>query len=259
MKNYGMVTRDGATDMDYLREMGAKMSGGLSANLDTLDGKTRVWKTSWDNLKESIGQALAPAVGGVMEKMTDIFNKILATEAWNEWLTTLDEKGQAAMTNMGARAGYAWRQTFMEVLNSGELDAGMKETKMYPSGFAAFGDSTPTVVGADTSGITTAAKTAAATIKDAFKASWSPISLMGGNLPELTKYIGNLRQASTIKQKVTVDVEMTINGGSVTVKNSSPVTKAIVKAIVPAVQAAITHGQGWRANPAGGMGGGTPG
>jgi hypothetical protein len=45
---------------------------------------------------------------------------------------------------------------------------------------------------------------------------------------------------------------MTINGGSVTVKNGSSVTKAIVKAIVPAVQAAITHGQGWKPGSGGG-------
>lgn len=245
MKNYGMVTRDGATDMDYLREMGAKMSGGLSANLDTLDGKTRVWKTSWDNLKESIGQALAPAVGGAMEKMTAIFNNIAATGAWNEWLTTLSEADQSAITNLGAGMGYNWRRAFMEAINGDESlwdNAVMGAPPSARGAQSSFGNPTPTVVGS----------TAGTAMAKAFQASWSPISLMGGNLPELTKYIGNLRQVSTIKQKVTVDVEMTINGGSVVVKNSSPVAKAIVKAIVPAVQAAITHGQGWKPGSGGG-------
>jgi hypothetical protein len=249
MREFGMTTRDGATDMDYLRELGDKMAGSLSANLDTLDGKARRMKTSWDNVKESLGAAIAPIVIPGLEGLVKIFDDLTLTTDWNAYLWTLyGTTDFDTMKKLGSKMGSEWKKSFLGDVN-GTSDLWDNAVFGQKPGTAPVVNST---YEPDTSGITTAAKTAAEIIKDAFKASWSPITLMGGNLPELTKYIGNLRSAGNIKQKVTVDVQMTVNGGSVTVKNSSPVTKAIVKAIVPAVQAAITHGAGW--NP-GGSGG----
>ena len=248
MREFGMTTREGASDMDYLRELGEKMAGSLGANLDTLDGKMRRMKTSWDNVKESLGAAIAPIVTPGLEGLAKIFDNLTLATDWNAYLWTLyGTTDFDTMKKLGSKMGNEWKKSFLGDVN-GTSDLWDNAIFGQQPGTAPVVNST--IYKPDTSGITTAAKTAAETIKDAFKASWSPITLMGGNLPELAKYIGNLRQAGNIKQKVTVDVQMTINGGSVTVKNASPVAKAIAKTIVPAVQAAITHGSGW--TPGGG-------
>ena len=248
MREFGMTTREGASDMDYLRELGEKMSGSLGANLDTLDGKMRRMKTSWDNVKESLGAAIAPIVIPGLDKLTNFLQGVNLAQQWDAYLNTLDEDGRRRMTGIGATMGEEWIKNFLANVNGVSPDLWDNAVFGQQPGTAPIvNDSIYKPV---TESITKAGKEAAATIKDAFKASWEPITLMGGNLPELTKYIGNLRQAGNIKQKVTVDVQMTINGGSVTVKNASPVAKAIAKTIVPAVQAAITHGSGW--TPGGG-------
>jgi hypothetical protein len=243
MRQFGMTTRDGATDMDYLRELGGKMAGSLSTNLETLDGKFRMTTNAVDNLKEAIGNRLKGVVADAADWLPRMLNGLSTAMNIDQALKDVfgNTKSVSMIEAWGAYYGEAWLQGYVDTLqgNDNWIDAGMKGTMKYSTGF---GNSEPTVVGS----------TAGTAMAKAFQASWSPISLMGGNLPELTKYIGNLRQASTIKQKVTVDVEMTINGGSVTVKNGSPVAKAIVKAIVPAVQAAITHGQGWKPGSGGG-------
>lgn len=244
MREFGMTTREGASDMDYLRELGDKMAGSLSANLDTLDGKARRMKTSWDNVKESLGEAIAPIVIPGLEGLAKIFDNLTLTTDWNAYLWTLyGTTDFDTMKKLGSKMGNEWKKSFLGDVN-GTSDLWDNAIFGQQPGTAPVVNST--IYKPDTSGITTAAKTAAATIKDAFKASWSPITLMGGNLPELTKYIGNLRSAGNIRQKVSVDVQMTVNGGSVTVKNSSPVAKAIAKTIVPAIQQAITHASGWK-------------
>jgi hypothetical protein len=229
--------------MDYLRELGDKMAGSLGANLDTLDGKARRLRTSWDNVKESLGAAIAPIVIPGLDKAISVLQNIGAAQQWDAYLRTLDDDGRRRMEGIGASMGNEWVKNFLANLN-GNQDLWDNAVFGQQPGTAPVVNST--IYKPDTSGITTAAKTAAETIKDAFKASWSPITLMGGNLPELTKYIGNLRSAGNIRQKVSVDVQMTVNGGSVTVKNSSPVAKAIAKTIVPAIQQAITHASGWK-------------
>lgn len=243
MREFGMTTREGASDMDYLRELGDKMAGSLGANLETLDGKMRRLRTSWDNVKESLGAAIAPIVIPGLDKITKYLQDQGVSQQWQAYLKTLDDEGFRRMEGLGAVMGIEWIKSFMANVNGSQ--------DLWDN--AVFGQQPGTapvvnhaIYAPATEGITGAAKQAATIIKDAFKASWSPITLMGGNLPELTKYIGNLRSAGNIRQKVTVDVQMTVNGGSVTVKNSSPVAKAIAKTIVPAIQQAITHASGWK-------------
>ncbi|HNW85203.1 MAG TPA: hypothetical protein PLO19_07295 [Candidatus Cryosericum sp.] len=249
MREFGMTTRDGATDMDYLRELGDKMAGSLGANLETLDGKARRLRTSWDNLRESFGQAIAPIVIPGLDKAISVLQNIGAAQQWDAYLRTLDDDGRRRMEGIGAMMGNEWVKNFLANLN-GNPD--LWDNAVFGQQPGAAPIVNPSIYKPDTSGITTAAKTAAATIKDAFKASWEPITLMGGNLPELTKYIGNLRSAGNIKQKVTVDVQMTVNGGSVTVKNTNAVAKKIASTVAPAVMQAITHASGW--SPGGGGG-----
>jgi hypothetical protein len=248
MREFGMTTRDGATDMDYLRDLGDKMSGSLGANLETLDGKARRMKTSWDNVKESLGAAIAPIVIPGLEGLVKIFDDLTLTTDWNAYLWTLyGTTDFDTMKKLGSKMGSEWKKSFLGDVN-GTSDLWDNSVFGQQPGTAPVVNSN--IYEPDTSGITTAAKTAAETIKDAFKASWSPITLMGGNLPELTKYIGNLRSAGNIRQKVTVDVQMTINGGAVPVKNPTAVGKKIAETVAPAVMQAITHASGWK--PSGG-------
>jgi hypothetical protein len=191
-------------------------------------------------LKEAIGNRLRGVVADAAGWLPTMLSG-MATSINNEEVLRGIFKDDARLVAMiqfrGAYYGEAWMKGYMDTISGANnwLDVGMKGNMTYPTGF---GDSAPKVIGED-------ATAAASAIKNAFKSAWEPISLMGGNLPELTKYIGNLRQASDIRQKVTVDVQMTVNGGSVTVRNASPVANAIAQVIVPAVQAAVTHGAGW--------------
>ena len=247
MKNYGMTVREGASDMDYLRELGQKMAGGLSTNLDTVDGKTRKLRTSFDGLKESIGAALAPSITPIVEGLSKFFDNIQLTNDWNEMLWTTGYENFDTLSKLGKEMGAEWRRSFLEAMNG---DESLTDVSVGAFDKSSKGKS----VAFDPASIASATTSTA----NAFKAAWGSINMVGGNLPELTKYIGNLRQASTIKQKVTVDVQMTINGGSVTVKNATPVANAIAKAVAPAVQQAVTHGQGWTPPTAigGGLGAG---
>lgn len=240
MKNYGMTVREGASDMDYLRELGQKMAGGLSTNLDTVDGKTRKLRTSFDGLKESIGAALAPSITPIVEGLSKFFDNIQLTNDWNEMLWTTGYENFDTLSKLGKEMGAEWRRSFLEAMNGDE--------SLTDVSVGAFDKSSKGGSGVDAA--IEYLKTYKDTASDAFKASWSPISMMGGNLPELTKYIGNLRQAS----KITLSVDINLKGGA-SIPAGSSVNQAaskIAQAVAPKIAAAITHGQGW--TPAGGSG-----
>lgn len=236
MRDYGMVTRDGATAEDYLAELGQKMAGGLSTNLDTVDGKVRKLKTSWDTLKESVGGAIAPAILPGMEKLSNFFNGVALAKEWDDYLNTLDANGRRRMIGMGATMGDAWIQNFLDAIKGGtdgsdvwsDVGTGQHHTPLPASSI------TPPVT----------------TVTNVFRAAWDSISMVGGNLPELTKYIGNLRQAS----KLNLDVNINIKGGGSIPAGTSPKKAAdtIAQAAAPKIAAVITHGQGL--NLGGGMG-----
>lgn len=46
---------------------------------------------------------------------------------------------------------------------------------------------------------------------DAFEPLWKPITLQGGNLPELARFVGNLRYAPVVKKKTEFEVNININ------------------------------------------------
>lgn len=300
MRQFGMATRDGATDMDYLRELGTKMTGGLSTNLDTLSGRLRITTNAFDNLKEAIGSTLAASVtagGGMIANLLNGLSGVISTNAVFATMfgTAIGDKERSLMQRLGNQYGQAWLNGYADTLsgNTTEHDVGWAASMVSPTGF---GNPEPDVVGAGTGmddilagnadiahkiydlrhnetqqaiyeiGLQSAewkkagydkvaiANWVALATKDANKASWAeawkPISMMGGNLPELTKFIGNLRQANTIKLAVEVDIKGT--GAKVSATDA----KKIAAAVAPVVAAAITHGQGWTPRTAGGMGGG---
>jgi hypothetical protein len=58
---------------------------------------------------------------------------------------------------------------------------------------------------------TTATDTGGA-IKTAFEPLWKPITLQGGNLPELSRFVGNLKYATPIiTRKSVIDVNINVN------------------------------------------------
>jgi len=287
MKEFGMTTRDGATDMDYLKEMGAKMAGGLETNLTTVDGKLRMVTTSFHNLKEAIGEAMAETVSEGASGWTKFFNGIADSLNIGADLSKIfpDRPDLVAMMeNRGRTYGAAWLKGYIDTVQGADnwLDVGMKGQRALSFGVdtganedalkkIAEGnadlihkifDLNHTVTqgklhdidlevaamrkaGYDEVLIATYVRDAkkaiyADTFKSGvFKSAWEPISLMGGNLSELTKYIGNLRQVNRVVLAVEVEVKGT--GAKVSAIDA----KKIATVVAPVVAAAVTHGQGW--------------
>jgi hypothetical protein len=225
MRTFGMSVREGATDMDYLKELGGKMAGSLEANLGTLDGQTRALRTSFDNLKEAIGAALAPIVTPAIGGLTKLFDNISLNNDWTSYLWTLEDPKQFdQLRKLGNSMGNEWKRSFLDGV----------------SGTSELWDNN--VFGRQP-GTEPVASNIYSPIKNAFKSAWEPISLMGGNLPELTKYIGNLRQAS----KMTLQVDLKVTGGATVPAGSPPkqVADKLAQVAAPAIARVITHGAGW--------------
>ena len=287
MRTFGMTARDDATDMDYLRELGSKMAGGLSTNMDTLDGKFRMATNSVDNFKEAIGTRLRNAVSNSSSWITQLFNSMSDNINIEEGLKSVfgDTATVPFMEELGLTYGKSWLKGYVEAMTGGgqghdvgwvgtvvpttdfgttAADANADlQSKFYSLTHSTLQISLKSIdtqvaayraAGADEVSIAKwaaaarvqayktaadAAKGTANTITDAFKAAWQPISLMGGNTGELTKYIGNLRQTG----KVTLSVEVEVKGSGA--KLTKPDAKKVADAVAPVVAAAVTHGSGW--------------
>ena len=236
MKNYGMTVREGATDMDYLRELGQKMAGGLSSNLETLDGKIRKTKTSWENFKEAVGGALAPIVAPALDSATEVLNNLQLADAWNTMLWTTGYENFDTLSDLGKEMGAEWRRSFLAALAGNEnlTDVAVGAFDKTSKGGSDVEDAIEYLK---------TYKNAVADESKEFQAAWAPINIVGGNLPELTKYIGNLRQASQLKLNVDITIK---GGGNIPAGSSAKQTaNAIAQAVAPKVAAVITHGQGW--------------
>lgn len=150
MKNYGMVTREGATDMDYLRELGSKMAGGLATNLDTLDGRLRLTTNSFDNLKEAIGATLAASVTAGGGMIANLLNSLASqinidAEMGKLFGTALFDKERLLMSQLGATMGKAWLESYVATIQgkTQEHDVGWAASIAPPS-TTATGDTSAT-------------------------------------------------------------------------------------------------------------------
>ena len=214
--------------LEILNTVLGKVQGSVDKFNETTSGSMEKTKTSIENLKEAIGNELAPAVKEVSGMMSGLFDKITeylnknadATNQVAKNLETIGVKGYGIyslyekMANVFASiipGGAALKGAFdimdKEINKASDVGGKIRErwqeyedtvTKVYKN-----------VLDKGTSaseGIGDAFKKQAEDIKKSFD-FWKPINLIGGNLPELAKFVGNLRNA-TITKRIVIDVNV---------------------------------------------------
>lgn len=67
LKQFGVEVKEGATGMDYLHEIQAKVKGSGDAWSKTLEGQRAAFKTTFGNFQESVGGVLMPLATKFME------------------------------------------------------------------------------------------------------------------------------------------------------------------------------------------------
>jgi uncharacterized protein YoxC len=244
--------------LEVLNTVLNKVQGSVDEFNETTSGSMEKTKTSIENLKEAIGNELAPAVkdvsgliSGLFDKITEYLNKNAdATNQVAKNLETIGVKGYGIyslfekMANVFAAVipgGVALKSAFdvadkqIQKLSEagGKINERWKEyedtvTKVYKDVLDK-GKSASDGIGDEF-------KKQAEDIKKSFD-FWKPISLIGGNLPELAKFVGNLRNA-TITKKIVIDV----NVKDQTSKNSQ-IGKAVGDTILDGL-AYESHGTG---------------
>ena len=193
--------------LDILNTVLGKVQGSVDKFNESTAGGMEKAKTSFENFKEAIGRELAPMVKDVTDATVTMLDKI--TDAMNKSVDAT-EKMQKEVADLGAEA-YTVIDTFggMDLSSrigdtTQKMDSATKDwkSKIYSNihdastkawdDFKKQGKNAGDTVGED--------------IKKSFE-FWKPISLMGGNLPELAKFVGNLRNA-TITKKIVIDVNV---------------------------------------------------
>jgi len=184
-----------------------KVKGSVDEFNKSTSGSMEKMKTSFENFKEAVGRELAPMVKDVTDATVTMLDKI--TDAMNKSIDAT-EKMQKEVADLGAEA-YTVVDTFggMDLSSRIEdttqkMDSATKDWKskiysnIHDAGTKAWED------------FKKQGKNAGDTVGEDIKKSfefWKPISLMGGNLPELAKFVGNLRNA-TITKKIVIDVNV---------------------------------------------------
>lgn len=69
LKQFGIEAREGATGMDYLREIQDKVKGSGDAWAKTLEGQRAQFDTTFGNFKEAVGSALMPIANQFMQQI----------------------------------------------------------------------------------------------------------------------------------------------------------------------------------------------
>ena len=183
-----------------------KVKGSVDEFNKTTSGSMEKAKTSFENFKEAIGRELAPAVKDVTDATTTMLDKI--TDAMNKSIDAT-EKMRKEVADLGAEA-YTVVDTFGGMDLSSRIDdtsARIQERwKEYEDAVKKFYKDVLDKGKEASKGAGDSFKKQAEDIKKSFD-FWKPISLMGGNLPELAKFVGNLRNA-TITKKIVIDVNL---------------------------------------------------
>jgi len=73
LKQFGLVVQEGATGIDYLRQIQEKVKGSGDAWSKTLEGQRAIFQTTFGNFKESVGGFLMP----IAEKFMNIIQPFL--------------------------------------------------------------------------------------------------------------------------------------------------------------------------------------
>lgn len=81
LKQFGVEAREGASGMDYLREIQDKVKGSGDAWAQTLQGQRTIFDTTFGNFKEAVGGTLMPIATKFMETILPYLQKAMS------WIT----------------------------------------------------------------------------------------------------------------------------------------------------------------------------
>jgi hypothetical protein len=184
-----------------------KVKGSVEEFNKSTSGSMDKMATSFENFKEAVGRELAPMVKDISDATTTMLNKI--TDAMNKSVDAT-EKMQKEVADLGAEA-YTVIDTFGGMDLSSRIEDTTKKmdsaTKDWKSKiYSNIHDASKKAWDDFTKQGKNAGDTVGEDIKKSFE-FWKPISLMGGNLPELAKFVGNLRNA-TVTKKIVIDVNV---------------------------------------------------
>jgi len=183
-----------------------KVKGSVDEFNKTTSGGMEKAKTSFENFKEAVGRELAPMVKDISDATSTMLDKI--TDAMNKSIDAT-EKMRKEVADLGAEA-YTVVDTFGGMDLSSRIEDTTKkmdnETKNWKSKIYSNMHEASIKASEEIDKISKSAQTTGEDIKKSFD-FWKPISLMGGNLPELAKFVGNLRNA-TITKRIVIDVNV---------------------------------------------------
>lgn len=87
LKQYGIDLKESATPLEALGELQMKVKGQAEAFANTYEGRMQVLNVQFQNMKESVGDALIPILTKLLEKITPVVEKVLEWVQKNPELT----------------------------------------------------------------------------------------------------------------------------------------------------------------------------
>jgi hypothetical protein len=192
IKDFGEGTLTAQQQMNILDTVLGKVGGSVDKFSTTVKGKLEEQKTAWGNFKEAVGGALAE-----FTKM----NADLVTSKLDKITNSLNEMEKAAEDTKNEIIE-------LDIYTGLPLVTGIKKAAISANDF--YNEIKDIyMVSKDAGG---EIKDVGDAIKSAFEPLWKPITLQGGNLPELSRFVGNLKYATPIiTRKSVIDVNINVN------------------------------------------------
>ena len=273
LKDFGITVTKGKSALDLLDEALSKVSGSATEVNKTIGG-TLALKLAYHDLQETIGSELSPAVQGFStglatqiglmigasvtskeykETLSNAFEGIgnrvgLITRGLINWKTILLAPwGSEALKEAIGNVGKAWEGNLdpIEKTKSGADDVStkMKEWEDEVTKFVQGLGLIPTNIDNATNSA------------DKFKAAWASIKIEGMNVPELTKFVGNLNMAVAIPKipivkppplnvKVSVEIHGNLSLKEQMVRGGREIGNAIISGIKEPIEDYVSHATG---------------
>jgi hypothetical protein len=228
----GEASLDASTQLKILGDVMVTVGGATVTFGKTTKSGLAEATTAWQDFKAETGNILAPAVKGISWELSGFLKDATQSLMWFE------------------ETGKRVSQTHpLGNINQDAVD---------------FEDTLKSRVYGGLQKVQTQAEDAGNAIKEAFKPAWATIKIEGLNVPELTKFVGNLSQVAKITPKAVPPIKIDI-GGTVKIVNGKPdfnntyITNVIQQGIAAGVKkgveeglSTVSHGAGWYSNRIGG-------
>ena len=290
LKDFGITVTKGKSALDLLDEALSKVSGSTTEVNKTIGG-TLALKLAYHDLQETVGSKLSPAMQGFSSGLaTQIGLMIGASVTSDEY----KEKVSSAFEGIANRVGTVTRglANTITLLVSGigaiadftifrfdrmKIDIDVFRDALANVGKAWKGEINPPIeeAGKNTDDVSTKMKEwedevtkfvqglgliptnidNATNSADKFKASWASIKIEGMNVPELTKFVGNLNMAVAIPKipivkppslnvKVSVEIHGNLSLKEQMVRSGREIGDSIVSGIKQPIEDYASHATG---------------